>query len=69
MGAGEIVINNIDRDGTMIGYDLKLANLTEASQIPITFLGGAKSCEDMELIKETGTVGCSAGVFLFKRKV
>jgi len=71
LGAGEIVIINIDRDGTMVGYDLKLAKICyQASQIPITFLGGAKSHEDISnLIKETGTVGCGAGsIFVFKGK-
>lgn len=40
-GAGEIVINSIDRDGMMQGYDLELAaQFKEALKVPVTFLGG-----------------------------
>jgi imidazole glycerol-phosphate synthase subunit HisF len=68
-GAGEIIINNIDRDGMMGGYDLKLANLVrEAVTVPLTFVGGAGNPQHMaELIKTVGTVGAAAGsLFVFK---
>lgn len=70
-GAGEIVINSIDNDGMMAGYDLKLANVfAEQSQIPITILGGAgKLCHLEELISTIGIVGAAAGsLFVFKGK-
>jgi imidazole glycerol-phosphate synthase subunit HisF len=70
-GAGEIVINSVNLDGTMQGYDLKLAKLLrEAVDIPITVLGGAGSVEDMaELIGVVGTAGAAAGsLFVFKGK-
>lgn len=68
-GAGEIMINSIDRDGTMTGYDLELAAMIRATVlIPLTFLGGAGSTGDISaLIGKCGTVGASAGsLFVFK---
>lgn len=70
-GAGEIVINSIDRDGLMQGYDLELAkNFRHALKVPITFLGGAGSLDHMrELIFNLGVVGAAAGsLFVFKGK-
>lgn len=68
-GAGEIVINSIDRDGTFEGYDFKLARTVKNQiSIPLTVLGGAASLDDMEkLISENGIIGCGAGsLFVFK---
>lgn len=68
-GAGEIVINAIDRDGEMQGYDLELAaQMREAVRVPLTVLGGAGSLEDMgALIRRCGVVGAAAGsLFVFK---
>ena len=68
-GAGEIVINSIDRDGTMGGYDLSLARLVrDAVSCPITVLGGAGSLKDIAgLIEALGVVGSAAGsLFVFK---
>jgi cyclase len=69
LGAGEIIINSIDRDGLMDGYDLDLARQVRgAIDIPLTILGGAGSAEHMqELIDAVGTVGAAAGsMFVFK---
>ena len=45
-GAGEIVINSVDRDGFMQGYDLDLANqFKDVLKVPMTILGGAGSLE------------------------
>ena len=68
-GAGEIVLNSIDRDGRMAGYDLDLAKrLRDAVNVPITILGGAGSLDDISaLIRCVGTVGAAAGsLFVFK---
>ena len=47
LGAGEIVLNSIDHDGQMKGYDLALAARVRASlHIPMTVLGGAGSLAD-----------------------
>jgi len=68
-GAGEIVINSIDRDGTMKGYDLDLAKIVRSTvDVPLTLLGGAGSLADIgSLIEELGIVGAAAGsLFVFK---
>lgn len=70
-GAGEIVINSVDRDGQMKGYDLQLAKqFREELTIPLTFLSGAGSYQDIEaLYQECGVVGAAAGsLFVFKGK-
>lgn len=69
LGAGEIVINSIDKDGQMNGYDLDLAiMMREAIHLPITVLGGAGSLADISiLISLCGTIGAAAGsLFVFK---
>lgn len=68
-GAGEIVINSVDRDGTYSGYDIPLARKMRAQlDVPITILGGASSMSDIEgLIHECGLVGaCAGSLFVFK---
>jgi cyclase len=68
-GAGEIVINSIDRDGQMKGYDLALAaRMRQELRVPLTLLGGAGSHQDIEaLLGDCGVVGASAGsLFVFK---
>jgi imidazole glycerol-phosphate synthase subunit HisF len=69
LGAGEIVINSIDRDGEMAGYDLDLAKKVRAAvATPMSMLGGAGSAQHMqELIDAVGVVGSAAGsMFVFK---
>lgn len=69
LGAGEIVINSIDNDGQMKGYDLELATrVKDVTQVPVTFLGGAGSLQDIgTLIDRCGTIGVAAGsLFVFK---
>ena len=69
LGAGELVINSIDLDGAMKGYDLALAaRIRQTVKIPITFLGGAGSLSDLEaLVRTCGVVGAAAGsLFVFK---
>lgn len=47
-GAGEIIIQSIDRDGTMIGYDIDLVKkITESVSIPVVSLGGAGKWEHL----------------------
>lgn len=68
---GEIVINNIDRDGLMNGYDLELSDLVrEQTEVPMTILGGAGTYDDIKcLISRYGIVGAAAGsLFVFKGK-
>ena len=68
-GAGEIMVNSIDNDGAMKGYDLALARaVRQVVDIPITVVGGAGSLADLSrLIEACGVVGASAGsLFVFK---
>ena len=69
LGAGEIVVNSIDNDGMMQGYDLALAGqIRGAVDLPITILGGAGSCDHMrDAVAKLGTIGLGAGsLFVFK---
>jgi cyclase len=71
LGAGEIIINSIDRDGMMTGYDIDLAtSIRKATNIPMTVLGGAGSLSDIvALFNACGIVGAAAGsLFVFKGK-
>jgi cyclase len=68
-GAGEIVINSIDNDGQMKGYDLDLVRAVRAATSrPLTVLGGAGKIADVaSLLREFGTIGAAAGsLFVFK---
>jgi imidazole glycerol-phosphate synthase subunit HisF len=68
-GAGEVLVNSIDQDGTMQGYALDLArDVRAATPLPMTMLGGAGSLAHVQrLIGECGVVGAAAGsLFVFK---
>jgi cyclase len=69
LGAGEIIINSIDQDGVMKGYDLTLVDkISESISIPLTVLGGAGSLLDIKtIIDKHGVIGAAAGsLFVFK---
>jgi cyclase len=69
LGAGEIIINSIDQDGTMKGYDMNLIDkIAETISIPLTVLGGAGSLDDIEkVIEKHGVIGVASGsLFVFK---
>ena len=71
LGAGEIVVNSVDADGTMIGYDMKLVeSVRDVTSVPLTICGGAGSMKDVgELWKTMGPLGAAAGsMFVFKGK-
>lgn len=70
-GIGEIVINSIDNDGVMKGYDFTLLQkIRDAVKIPVTVMGGAGTLDDIgKVIAEHGIVGVAAGsLFVFKGK-
>ena len=70
-GIGELIINNIDKDGTMLGYDLQIyEDIKNIITTPFTMLGGAKDVDDIgRLIKYAHPVGAAAGsLFVFKGK-
>lgn len=65
MGAGEIIINSIDKDGTMEGYDIPLiSRISNAVAIPVVACGGAGKNEDLrEAVKFGGASAVAAGSF------
>lgn len=71
LGAGEIVVNSIDNDGMMKGYDVKLIELLKPFiKVPLTVLGGAGSLDDVkQMINKFKVIGSAAGsLFVFKGK-
>lgn len=66
LGAGEIIINNIDKDGTMTGYDIKLLKtISNISHIPIVACGGAGKLDDLRTAVVDGGVSAAAAGSLF----
>ncbi|PKP05689.1 MAG: imidazole glycerol phosphate synthase subunit HisF [Bacteroidetes bacterium HGW-Bacteroidetes-5] len=71
LGAGEIVVNSIDYDGVMKGYDMDfISSIRDAVNIPLTVMGGAGTLDDIgNVIKQHGIIGVAAGsLFVFKGK-
>jgi cyclase len=69
LGAGELILNSIDRDGMMQGYDLELIRaVTQKVQIPVVACGGAGSMVHFrQAIHEAGASAVAAGsVFVFQ---
>lgn len=69
MGVGEIVIQSVDRDGTMAGYDIELVkSINEALTIPVVALGGAGSTNDLKtLYSQVKVNGLAAGsIFIYQ---
>jgi cyclase len=67
LGAGEIMINSIDRDGTFEGYDVELVKqVADAVRIPVIACGGAKSYENLAEPYRAGATAVAAGsLFVF----
>jgi cyclase len=68
-GAGEIIINSIDRDGTFKGYDLPLIkSVTSSVNVPVVASGGAGNLEHLgEAIREGDASAAAAGsIFVFQ---
>jgi len=69
LGAGEILVNSIDRDGTMGGYDTALIRTVSSNcSVPVIACGGAGSLEHLEAgVKEGGASAVAAGsMFVYK---
>ena len=65
MGAGEIMLNSIDCDGTMMGYDLDLIKkVSNAVSIPVIACGGAGKLEDMKAaVTDANASAAAAGSY------
>lgn len=66
-GAGEIILNAIDKDGTMSGYDLNLiSKISELVRVPLVALGGAGCARHFVDALEAGASSIAAGsIFVF----
>ncbi len=72
MGAGELIIQSIDKDGKMEGYDLELIrSISDAVSIPVVALGGAGSLNDLKKGYSSGkATGLAAGsLFVYHGKM
>ena len=68
-GAGELILNAIDRESTYLGYDFELLKqVVSAVQIPVVISGGAASNQDFDAAKLAGASGMAAGsMFVYQR--
>jgi hypothetical protein len=65
-GCGEVIINSIDRDGTMVGYDLELIHSVSSNvQIPTVACGGAKDLSDLQKAITLGKADAVAAGSMF----
>ena len=68
-GAGEIILYNVDKEGTLSGYDTKLISMVSSIvKVPIVAMGGASCLEDLRIaVKEGGASAVAAGsMFVFQ---
>lgn len=66
LGAGEIIINSIDNDGIMQGYDLQLVkSIADTVDIPVTAIGGAGGIQDLKKVITEGHAHAAAGGSMF----
>jgi imidazole glycerol-phosphate synthase subunit HisF len=66
LGAGEILLTSIDRDGTFSGYDIELtSNVTRAVSIPVIASGGAGNYQHMAEVLEGSGVSAVAAASIF----
>ena len=65
-GAGEIIIQSIERDGMMQGYDIRLIKkISESVTIPVIALGGAGNGEHMKQAYSLGNANALAAGSMF----
>lgn len=66
LGAGEIIINSIDRDGMMQGYDIELIrDVVDSVKVPVVALGGAGGIRDLKKVLDQGHAHAAAGGSMF----
>jgi len=68
LGAGEIVLNSIDADGTKAGFDLEITRrISESVGVPVVASGGAGKLEHMADVLEAGKADAvlAASIFHF----
>ena len=69
-GVGEIIINNIDNDGTWEGYNLEIIGEVSAKvKVPMIACGGAGSVDDFRKAVDAGASAVAAGsMFVYQKK-
>ncbi len=66
LGAGEIVLNSIDADGTRAGFDLEITRrISEAVRVPVVASGGAGSLEHMAAVLLEGKADAVLAASIF----
>ncbi|MGH7618431.1 MAG: AglZ/HisF2 family acetamidino modification protein [Gemmatimonadaceae bacterium] len=67
-GAGEIIVQSVDRDGSMAGYDLPLIReVSDAVEVPVVACGGARTVADLVAAVDVGAAAAAAGsMFVFR---
>jgi cyclase len=61
MGAGEILLTAIDREGTWSGYDLELVrSVSDALSVPLIANGGAATVDDIRQVVRLGGASAAA---------
>ena len=66
LGAGEIIINSIDCDGMMTGYDINLVQcITSSVKVPVIAIGGAGGIDDLKKVLHEGHAHAAAGGSMF----
>lgn len=71
LGAGEIILNSIDKDGTLTGFDIDIVNkIASKLEIPLVALGGGANLKDIKNVVETGKASAVAAgsMFVFQGK-
>ena len=70
-GAGELLINSIDRDGSLIGFDLDLiSKIKDLSSMPVIALGGGGKWEHFEelFLRTDISAACTQNIYHFTNK-
>jgi cyclase len=70
LGAGEILLTSIDRDGTQVGFDVELTRaVVESVNIPVIASGGAGRLEDFALVFSQGKADAALAASLFHDRI
>jgi cyclase len=66
LGAGELVVNSIDADGTRDGYELRLTRtIADAVSVPVVASGGAGKLEDLYRVLVDGNADAALAASIF----
>ena len=66
-GVGEVLINVVDKDGTLLGPDIGIATAASKVSQPLIYLGGVSNLQDIKSVAQAGASAVAAGAFLFSK--